>query len=135
MDRSRLRNVMAAIWRLTSTESRTYSQPSNELWVVSGRFVGSSKPPRTRLLEGMERIVDIRCDIARHARVKSMPPVEVVPYVWRDAGGLILGKTTHLDVGTDTYLRVAFRLRPPSVAMPPPSALSSFMNLRTVSTL
>src|SRR5262249_25803397 len=51
-------------------------------------------------------IVDLRCDIARHARVKSMPPVEVVPYVWRDADGLILGQTTHLDVGTDTYLGV-----------------------------
>ena len=86
--------------------NRTFSKSTDEVWLVSGRFVSFSSAPRSRLLDGLERIADIRHDITRHAKVASMPPVEVVPYIWQDATGLILGQTTHLGLGIDCFLGV-----------------------------
>ncbi len=58
--------------------------------MVSGRFTGSSKPPRARLLEGLERIAGIRNDIAMP---KRDPTAVAVACANTEAGrGTILSK-------------------------------------------
>src|SRR3569623_53761 len=90
----------------TTYQSRTLSKLTDEVWLCSGRFVGFSRAPRARLMEGLERIASIRLDVAQCSRVGSMPPVEIVPSVWQDLDGLILGQATHLTLGIQTYLGV-----------------------------
>jgi hypothetical protein len=84
------------------------------VWLAGGRLSISSSPPLARLLKGVERVASIRADIANTARVATMPPVEVVPYIWTCERALICGRVTTLRNGDGTYF---------GVQLPAPTAL------------
>jgi hypothetical protein len=69
------------------------------VWLAGGRMPISAAPPMTRLLEGVERVASIRAEIAQSAKVATMPPVEVVPYIWTHERVLICGRVTALRHG------------------------------------
>ena len=84
------------------------------VWLAGGRLPVSPSPPLARLMKGVERVASIRADIANTARVATMPPVEVVPYIWTRGRALICGRVTALRRGDGTYF---------GVQLPAPTAL------------
>ena len=70
---------------------------SDGVWLAGGRLPISADPPLARLVKGVERVASIRADIAQAARVATMPPVEVVPYIWTRERVLICGRVTALQ--------------------------------------
>jgi hypothetical protein len=84
------------------------------VWLAGGRLPISSSPLLARLLKGVERVASIRAEIASTARVATMPPVEVVPYIWTRERALICGRVTALRQGDGTYF---------GVQLPAPTAL------------
>lgn len=87
---------------------------SEGVWLAGGRLPISAEPPLPRLIEGVERIASIRAEIARDAKVATMPPVEVVPYIWTRDRVLICGRVTALRQGDGAYF---------GVQLPAPTAL------------
>ena len=85
-----------------------------EVWLAGGRLPISETPPLGRLLQGVERIASIRAEIASDAKVATMPPVEVVPYIWTRDRSLICGRVTALHRGGGAYF---------GVQLPAPTAL------------
>jgi hypothetical protein len=76
------------------------------IWLADGRLPVRSTDPLERLLEGVERVASIRADIAATAKVRTMPPVEVVPYILIHNGGLICGRVTALGRGEEAHFGV-----------------------------
>src|SRR5258708_14246013 len=66
------------------------------VWLAGGRLPISADPPLARLVKGVERVASIRAEIARTAKIATMPPVEVVPYIWTRERVLICGRVTAL---------------------------------------
>jgi hypothetical protein len=79
---------------------------SERRFVVSGGWLqtypGLSRAPRACLLDGLERLASIRADIAKTAKVVSMPLIEVVPYIWE----WVHGRMEILRAGDTAYLGV-----------------------------
>lgn len=84
------------------------------VWLAGGRLPISGSPPLAKLLQGVERVASIRAEIASAARVATMPPVEVVPYIWTRERTLICGRVTVLRKGDGAYF---------GVQLPAPTAL------------
>jgi hypothetical protein len=84
------------------------------VWLAGGRLPISASPPLARLLKGVERIASIRAEIASAAKVATMPPVEIVPYIWTRERVLICGRVTALRQGESAYF---------GVQLPAPTAL------------
>jgi hypothetical protein len=84
------------------------------VWLASGRLPISASASLTRLLMGVDRIASIRAEIASAAKVGTMPPVEVVPYIWTRERALICGRVTALRKGDAAYF---------GVQLPAPTAL------------
>ena len=84
------------------------------VWLAGGRLPISASPPLARLLKGVERIASIRADIASAAKVATMLPVEIVPYIWTRERVLICGRVTALRQGESAYF---------GVQLPAPTAL------------
>jgi hypothetical protein len=87
---------------------------SEDVWLAGGRLPISEAPPIGKLLEGVERVASIRAEIASTAKVATMPPVEIVPYIWTRDRSLICGRVTVLRRGEGA----AF-----GVQLPAPTAL------------
>src|SRR6185503_16752632 len=66
------------------------------------------------LMKGVERVASIRAEIASSAKVATMPPVEVVPYIWARERVLICGRVTALRQRSGAYF---------GVQIPAPTAL------------
>jgi hypothetical protein len=93
----------------------TVSRTRNDgVWLAGGRLPISADPPLARLMAGVERVASIRADIAQAAKVATMPPVEVVPYIWTNGRVLICGRVTALRQGDHAYF---------GVQIPAPTAL------------
>ena len=84
------------------------------VWLAGGRLPISATPPLDRLLEGVERVASIRAEIASTAKVATMPPVEIVPYIWTSDRVLICGRVTVLRQGEGACF---------GVQLPAPTAL------------
>jgi hypothetical protein len=84
------------------------------VWLAGGRLPISADPPLARLMKGVERVASIRAEIARTAKVATMPAVEVVPYIWTRDRVLICGRVTALRRGDSAYF---------GVQIPAPTAL------------
>lgn len=84
------------------------------VWLAGGRLPISDSPPLQRLLEGVERISSIRAEIASAAKVATMPPVEIVPYIWTRDRVLVCGRVTALRQGNGAFF---------GVQLPAPTAL------------
>lgn len=84
------------------------------VWLAGGRLPISASPPLERLLQGVERVASIRAEIGRTAKVATMPPVEIVPYIWTRDRALICGRVTALRQGDGAYF---------GVQLPAPTAL------------
>ena len=84
------------------------------VWLAGGRLPISADPPLARLVKGVERVASIRAEIAHAAKVATMPPVEVVPYIWARERVLICGRVTALRQGDGAYF---------GVQIPAPTAL------------
>jgi hypothetical protein len=84
------------------------------VWLAGGRLPISADPPLARLAEGVERVASIRAEIAHTAKVATMPPVEVVPYIWTRDRALICGRVTALRQSDGAYF---------GVQIPAPTAL------------
>ncbi len=93
------------------TASPTQSQG---VWLAGGRLPISDDPPLQRLLQGVERLASIRAEIAAAAKVATMPPIEVVPYIWTRDRVLICGRVTTLRRGDSAWF---------GVQVPAPTAL------------
>jgi hypothetical protein len=65
-------------------------------------------------MKGAERVASIRAEIASTAKVATMPPVEIVPYIWTSDRALICGRVTALRQGDGAYF---------GVQLPAPTAL------------
>jgi hypothetical protein len=65
-------------------------------------------------VKGVERVASIRAEIAKTAKVATMPPVEVVPYIWTRERVLICGRVTALRQGDGAFF---------GVQIPAPTAL------------
>ncbi len=84
------------------------------VWLAGGRLPISADPPLARLVKGVETVASIRAEIAHAARVATMPPVEVVPYIWTRDRVLVCGRVTVLRRGNGAYF---------GVQIPAPTAL------------
>src|SRR5580693_5150719 len=84
------------------------------VWLAGGRLPISTDPQLPRLVKGVERVASIRAEIAHTAKVATMPPVEVVPYIWTRERVLICGRVTALRQGDGAYF---------GVQIPAPTAL------------
>jgi len=84
------------------------------VWLAGGRLPISADPPLARLLKAVERVASIRTDIARTAKVATMPPVEIVPYIWTRERVLICGRVTALRQSDGAFF---------GVQIPAPTAL------------
>src|SRR5260370_34064976 len=84
------------------------------VWLAGGRLPISADPPLARLVKGVERVASIRAEIAHAAKIATMPPVEVVPYIWTRERVLICGRVTALRQGDGAYF---------GVQIPAPTAL------------
>lgn len=84
------------------------------VWLAGGRLPISADPPLARLLQAVERVAAIREEIARTAKVATMPPVEIVPYIWTQERVLICGRVTALRQSDGAYF---------GVQIPAPTAL------------
>src|SRR5215469_9666088 len=64
---------------------RIYSKTSEEIWLATSPATWSALPLSLKLslLEGIERVAAARREIAGSAKVKSMPPVEVITEILR----------------------------------------------------
>ena len=82
-----------------------------DVWLAGGRLPISASPPLDRLLKGVERIASIRAEIATAAKVATMPPVEVVPYIWTRGRALICGRVTALRQGNNAWFGVQLPAR------------------------
>jgi hypothetical protein len=87
---------------------------SDGVWLAAGRLPLSADPPWARLVKGVERIASIRAEIAHAAKVATMPPVEVVPYIWTRQRVLVCGRVTALRQGEGAYY---------GIQIPAPTAL------------
>lgn len=76
------------------------------VWLAPGRLPISEAPPVGKLLEGVERVASIRAEIASTAKVATMPPVEIVPYIWTRNRSLICGRVTALRRGESAVFGV-----------------------------
>jgi hypothetical protein len=68
---------------------------TNQVWLRIGGLTWSNLPLRIKdeLLRSLDRIADIRGDIGSRAKVRTMPPVQVVGQIWfADTGGIIDGR-------------------------------------------
>jgi hypothetical protein len=88
--------------------------PGEGVWLAGGRLPISDSPPLDRLLKGVETLASIRAEIASEAKVATMPPVEVSPYIWTRERALICGRVTTLRRGDGAYF---------GVQVPAPTAL------------
>jgi hypothetical protein len=88
--------------------------PIQGVWLAGGRLPISDRSPLDRLLSGVERVASIRAEIANAAKVATMPPVEIVPYIWTRDRSLICGRVTTLRRGEMSYF---------GVQLPAPTAL------------
>jgi hypothetical protein len=88
----------------------------NGVWLAGGRLPISADPPLARLVKGVERIASLRAEIAYAAKVATMPPIEIVPYIWTRERALICGRVTALRPGDGAYF---------GVQIPAPTALCS----------
>jgi hypothetical protein len=86
----------------------------DDVWLAGGRLPISAEPPLARLLKGVERVASIRAEIAQTAKVATMPPIEVVPYIWTRDRVLVCGRVTALRRGDSAYF---------GVQIPAPTAL------------
>jgi hypothetical protein len=86
------------------------------VWLAGGRLPISDSPPLERLLKGVEMLASVRADIASAAKVATMPPVEVSPYIWARDRALICGRVTTLRQGDSAFF---------GVQVPAPTALCS----------
>jgi hypothetical protein len=93
------------------TASPTQAQ---EVWLAGGRLPISDNPPLQRLLQAVDRLASIRAEIAADAKVATMPPIEVVPYIWTRERSLICGRVTTLRRGDRAWF---------GVQLPAPTAL------------
>jgi hypothetical protein len=84
------------------------------VWLAGGRLPISAEPPLARLMKGVERIASIRAEIAQTAKVATMPPIEIVPYIWTRDRVLVCGRVTALRHGDGAYF---------GVQIPAPTAL------------
>jgi hypothetical protein len=84
------------------------------VWLAGGRLPISADPPLARLLQGVKRVASIRAEIAQTAKVATMPPVEIVPYIWTRERVLICGRVTALRQSDGAYF---------GVQIPAPTAL------------
>ena len=84
------------------------------VWLAGGRLPISADPPLARLMKSVERIASIRAEIAQSAKVATMPPVEIVPYIWTRDRVLVCGRVTALRHGDGAYF---------GVQIPAPTAL------------
>jgi hypothetical protein len=84
------------------------------VWLAGGRLPISATPPLQRLLESVDRVASIRAEIAAAAKVATMPPVEIVPYIWTSDRVLICGRVTALRQGEGAFF---------GVQLPAPTAL------------
>jgi hypothetical protein len=84
------------------------------VWLAPGRLPITEAPPVARLLEGVGRVASIRAEIASTAKVATMPPVEIVPYIWTRNRSLICGRVTALRRGETAIF---------GVQLPAPTAL------------
>jgi len=75
----------------------------NGVWLAGGRLPISADSPLARLVKGVERVASIRAEIAHAAKVATMPPVEVVPYIWARERVLICGRVTALRQADGAY--------------------------------
>jgi len=78
----------------TKTSKIIASKITPEVWLRSGTATWSnlSLPLKRDLLAGLERIADLRRDIAIHAKIQTMPPVEIVSEIWATDTGTIDGR-------------------------------------------
>jgi len=84
------------------------------VWLAGGRLPVSENPALGKLLAAVERVRSIRAEIASAAKVATMPPVEIVPYIWTHERSLICGRVTTLHRGNGAYF---------GVQLPAPTAL------------
>jgi hypothetical protein len=84
------------------------------VWLAGGRLPISDDPPLGRLLQSVERLASIRGEIAAAAKVATMPPIEVVPYIWTRDRVLVCGRVTTLRRGDGAWF---------GVQLPAPTAL------------
>jgi hypothetical protein len=84
------------------------------VWLAGGRLPISADPPLARLVKAVETVASIRAEIAHAAKVATMPPVEVVPYIWTRDRVLVCGRVTVLRRGDGAYF---------GVQIPAPTAL------------
>ena len=84
------------------------------VWLAGGRLQISADPPLARLLKAVERVASIRTEIALAAKVATMPPVEIVPYIWTRERVLICGRVTALRQSDGAFF---------GVQIPAPTAL------------
>lgn len=93
----------------------TVSPTRNDgVWLAGGRLPISADPPLARLVKGVETVASIRAEIGHAAKVTTMPPVEIVPYIWMRERVLICGRVTALRRGDGAYF---------GVQIPAPTAL------------
>jgi hypothetical protein len=79
--------------RLPAVAGRIYSDRSDQVWLAPGRILGRSPRCGEALIGGVQRIASIREEIAAAApRLLSMPPIEVVPYLWRCGSKSLSGR-------------------------------------------
>ena len=86
----------------------------DEVWLSGGRLPISADPPLAKLAAGVARVASIRADIAKDAKIATMPPVEVVPYIWTHERALICGRVTALRNAAGAHF---------GVQLPAPTAL------------
>lgn len=84
------------------------------VWLAGGQLPISADPPLARLMKGVERVASLRAEIAQTAKVATMPPVEVVPYIWTHERVLVCGRVTALRQGDGAFF---------GVQIPAPTAL------------
>jgi hypothetical protein len=89
-------------------DKRTAAEQTDAVWLRVNSRSWSRVPAAVResLLLGMERIAAIRLAIAKSAKVRSMPPIEIVPEVWSDGQGLISGRTQMLALRKAMFVGV-----------------------------
>lgn len=90
------------------------SSRSGGVWLAGGRLPISADPPLAKLSAGVARVASIRADIAKDAKIATMPPVEVVPYIWTRERALICGRVTALRNDAGAHF---------GVQLPAPTAL------------
>jgi len=93
---------------MPARDKRIVADQTDAVWLRVKARSWSRLPEAVResLLLGMERIAAIRLAIAKSAKVRSMPPIEIVPEVWSDGQGLISGRTQMLALRKAMFVGV-----------------------------